>query len=150
MAALKAVSGTKVLVQIEDPLTPGTYAHPCLINAARGISFTSNTSDQLIPDCLTPDAPAWITRTKDGLSASVTGAGLLHTPDTEVFFDWFKGDTAKNVRVKIDALAADGGGYFAFSAKLTEFNITGDRGAKAEADVTILSDGAVTWTDATP
>lgn len=146
MAAVKAMNGTKLLVQIGDGGTVEDFTHDCLINTDRGIAFSSETNRQVIPDCDNPDDPAWSMLNKDGLSATVTGAGMLHTSSVETWFDWFNSDDAKNIRVNVNVAGADGGGYWAFAAKLTAFEITGSRNEKAECTVTIESDGVVAWT----
>lgn len=147
MAAAKTLNGTKLLVQLGDGEVSESFWQWCLINAERGIEFTNTSSDQIIPDCTSPDDPAWVTRTVDGLSASVTGAGILDTDSLSLMWDWFESGLPKNIRVRIDALLADGGGYWGFACVLTSFSVTGARNEKATFDCTIMSDGPVTWTD---
>ena len=53
------------------------FAHPCLINAKRGIKFTTSTNKVIVPDCDNPDDPAWQTVIKDAISASIDGAGKI-------------------------------------------------------------------------
>ena len=148
MALAKGVKGTKVLIQIGDGADPEVFAHPCLISTTRGIQFTSTTSDINLPDCDSPDAPAWLGRVVDGLSAQITGEGALHVPNVDTFWSWFTSGESKNIRANIDAPAADGGGYWEMKAVLTGFNVNGDRNNYAQASVTIASDGLVTWVPA--
>lgn len=148
MALVQAMNGTKLLVQIGDGGSPETFAADCLINAERGIQFASDTNRQIIPDCDAPDTPAWSTLTKDGLNATVTGGGLLHTTSIPTWEAWFAGDEAKNCRVLVDVAGAVGGGYWAGAFKLTGWELTGNRNEKATVSVTLESDGVVAWTDA--
>jgi hypothetical protein len=60
------------------------------------------------------------------------------------FFDWLTSDASKNCQVVVDVPSADGGVIFEGAFHLTEFAITGDRGAKMECNVTLASDGEVT------
>lgn len=148
MAPVRAMNGRSLLVQIGNAASPEVFAHDCLINTDRGIQFSAETNRQTIIDCDTPDALAWQSLTKDALTATITGAGMLHTASTEEWFTWFNGDTGKNVRVLLGGVSgANGGGYWAGSFKLTSYEITGGPGAKAEVSVTLESDGAITWTD---
>ena len=149
MAPVASMRGTKLLVQIGDGASPETFAHDCLINGARGISFQSDTNEDIVPDCDNPDDPAWKEVTKDGLSATITGAGILHTSSVEEWWDWFNSDDAKNVRVNVNVGSAAGGGYWAGAVKLTAMEVTGERNAMATVSVTLMSTGALTWTDAT-
>jgi predicted secreted protein len=148
MAAVKAINGTSLLVQIGDGGGPEVFTHDCLINTSRGIQFASETNRQTIPDCDALDATAWQSLSKDALTATINGAGMLHTASVETWFNWFNSNTSKNVRVLLSGVTgANGGGYWAGAFKLTGFEITGERNAKAEITVTLENDGAVTWTD---
>jgi predicted secreted protein len=149
MAAVKTLNGEKLLVQIGDGASPSeTFTHDCLINTERGIAFSADTQEFVVPDCLAPEDPAWKEVTKDGLSASINGAGMLHTSSVETWFNWFKSSDTKNVRVKVDVAGADGGGYWQGAFHLTSFEITGNRKEKSTVSVTLMSNGPVTWTDA--
>lgn len=148
MAVVKTMNGTSLLIQISDGASPETFTHDCLINAERGIQFSSDVNEFLVPDCDTPDEPAWKETTKDGLSASITGGGMLHTTSVETWFNWFKDDATKNIRVNVNVSAANGGGYWAGAFHLTAFEIGGNRNEKATVSVTLISNGPITWTDA--
>jgi hypothetical protein len=149
MAAVTDMRGIKLLIKVEDVNSPSAYTAYCTINAARGISFSSAVNEFNIPDCADPDLLAWVAREKVNVSCSITGAGMLNTPDTEAFFDWAKDSDTRNVRVYLDGVStADGGGYWAGAFHCTEFAVTGDRGTRAEASITLVSDGEVTWNDA--
>lgn len=144
MAAVKHARGVKLVVKIGDGAEPEVFTALCTINAARGISFTSATRDFVEPDCADPDLIGWIIREKESLSVSVTGGGMLNTPDVEDVFDWWKDELSKNVQVVVDVPSADGGVIFEGAFHLTDFEITGDRGAKQEATMTLQSDGEIT------
>lgn len=149
MAPVTTMSGTKVVVQIGDGATPTeAFAADCMINTERGIQFNVDTNEFLVPDCDNPDDPAWKETVKDGLSCTINGSGLMHTPNTETWFDWLKSPDTKNCRVVVNVLAAAGGGYWQGAFHLTSFEITGNRSSKAEVSVTLVSNGVVTWTDA--
>jgi predicted secreted protein len=146
MAAVQHARGVKLLLKVESQDSPNQYAAFCTINAARGITFTSATNEFNIPDCTDPDLIGWLAREKVSLSVAVTGAGILNTPDVQDFFDWWSSSESRNCQIVVDVVSADGGVIFAGLFHLTEFAITGDRGAKMEATLTLASDGAVTST----
>lgn len=149
MAAVKAMRGTKLLLKIGNGAGPEVFTAMCSINAARGIQFSASTNEQNVPDCADPDLMAWASREKVALSASINGAGMVNTPDLTDLFDWFSSADTKNCQLHLaDVVLADGGGYWAGALHLTDFQVTGDRGAKAEVSITLQSDGAITWTDA--
>lgn len=148
MADVKVMNGEKLLVQIGDGAGPEVFAHDCLINTDRGIQFSSDITQEITPTCDTPEDPAWKVTEKDGLSATVTGAGKLHTSSVETWFTWFKANATKNVRIKVDVTAGNGGGYWAGAFHLTAMEIAGTRKGKATVSVTLVSSGPLTWTDA--
>lgn len=149
MAGPKSVRGSQILVQIGDGADPEVFATDCLINAERGIAFSTDTSEQVIPDCDNPDDPAWKEVTKDGLSATITGAGILNTPSIADMFAWLASDDARNCRVLLNGVTlANGGGYWAGAFKLTAFEITGAPKERATSTITLVSHGTVTWVPA--
>lgn len=146
MAAVKHARGVKLLLKVGDGGGPEVFSTFCSINAARGITFTSATRDFAVPDCTDPDQIAWLAREKESLSVSVTGSGMVNTPDVEAFFDWWKSEDSKNCQVVVDVASVDGGVIFEGAFHLTEFSITGDRGSKMETSISLASDGEVTST----
>lgn len=144
MAAVKHARGVKLLLKVGDGADPEVFAQFCSINAERGITFTSTTNDVDIPDCDDPDMLAWIAREKQNLSVTINGAGTLNTPDVQDFFDWFKSPEPKNCQLVVDVPSVDGGIIWTGAFHLTEFSITGNRGEKMQAAVTLNSDGPVT------
>jgi hypothetical protein len=148
MTAVKTLAGESLLIQIGDGATPTeTFTHDCLINTDRGISFSSDVTDVIVPDCDDPEAPAFKQRFIDGLSGDVSGAGILHTASVETWFNWFVSGDSKNVRVNQNVAGALGGGYFAAAYKLASFSISGARKNLSTCEVSLVSTGAVTWVD---
>ena len=141
MVAVPTIKGTQLRIMIESQDTPGTFVHPCLINTQRGIQWTTTGNDEEIPDCDDPDAMAWVQHTKMGISGTISGAGKLDKTAVEDFFDWINSDDARNVKIDVgDAGVWDG------LWKLTDFQITGDRGVVAEATITMKSHGPQVFT----
>jgi hypothetical protein len=147
MAAVKHARGVKLLVKVgQADGPPETFIAFCTINGARSITGEAATNDFNIPDCEDPDAMGWLAREKVSLSYSVSGAGILNTPDVEIFAEWLADPLPRNCEIVVDVPAADGGVIFAGLFHLTTFEITGDRGSKMEASVSLVSDGEVTVT----
>ena len=146
MALVNHASGVKLLLKVGDGMSPETFAQYCTINAARGFTIEAATNDFIIPDCDDLDGLAWLAREKVSLSMTVNGAGILNTDDTEDFYDWLVLETPKNVQIVVDVPSGDGGVIFAGAFHLTSFTLSGDRGAKITAELTLVSDGEVTVT----
>lgn len=140
MVTPTTLTGTQLYIKIGNGASPEVFAHPCLINAERGITFRSNSNDIIVPDCTNPDDPAWRQIVKDALSAGVTGAGILDNvlATIQSYTTWWKGDTAKNIQVWLGTI-----GYWEFPAKLTEWQITGERNNKIMTTLSIESDDIV-------
>jgi hypothetical protein len=149
MSLAKTLKGTQFLIKVSDGATSPAFAHPCLINAARGIQFSAGTNDIRVPDCSDPDLIAWLEREKTDLGATINGAGTLHTVNTEEYFDWWKSPSTKACRIELGGVSAgNGGGYFSAALHLTNFGIDGEVGNKAQCSLTFVSSGEITWTDA--
>lgn len=144
MAEVKHARGVRLLIKLGDGAQPEVFETYCSINAERGITFTAGTNDQDIIDCENPDAVAWVVREKTNLSASITGSGVLNTPDVADFYTWLTSEDPRNVKVIVDVPSTDGGVTFTGRFHLTEFSITGNRGEKMQASISLASDGAVT------
>jgi predicted secreted protein len=150
MSLAKTLRGTKLLIKVSDmdPDTP-VFAHPCLINTSRGIQFTAEMNEVLVPDCSDPDLMAWLEREKKSLSAAINGAGVLNSPDTEEYFEWVTDADPRDVKVELAGVVlADGGGSFGGKFHLASFELAGDRGDKVNCTLSLQSTGAVAWTAA--
>ncbi len=149
MTAAKTLRGKNLFIKVSDGAGTPVFAHPCLINAQRGIVFSSSTNSIRVPDCTDPELISWISREKTEIGATINGAGVLHTPDTEFYFNWVKSPDPIAVRVELNGVTgANGGGYFAGDFHCTNFEVTGDVGQLTTCSIGLENDGAVTWTDA--
>jgi predicted secreted protein len=147
MARPTTYSAKKLLILLGDGGTPEVFAAPCGLTT-RGIEFSKETNDVTVPDCDDPDLPAWSERSVRTLSASVSGSGILAA---EAFATWraaFLDTDPTNARIKIDDILANGGGYFSGRFHLSGFSITGEIGDKIQVEITMESDGEVTWVNA--
>ena len=150
MAQANAISGKKVLVQIETTPGSGTFAHDCLINLDREIDFTADSADVIIPDCDPNANPVWRQKIINSLSAGISGAGTTHTTSVSTWFTWISTGVSKNIRYRIDTTGALGGGWFSGAFKLTQFKPASSDGTAnpGSASITLENDGPVTWTAA--
>jgi hypothetical protein len=139
-----AINSSKLLIAISNGASPEVFSHPCMINTNRGIAFTSNPTEVLIPYCPPDeDLAGWIEREGDGLSATVTGAGVFDAVllDIELFHDWFTLQLSKHIHVIIDTR-----GYWDGNFLCTAFSENGPgRRQKVEFDGTFMSDGPLSW-----
>ncbi|MBN8987419.1 MAG: phage tail protein [Rhizobiales bacterium] len=143
MAQPTVIPGTKLLILVGDSASPEVFSQPCGLTT-RSFKLSASTNSTLIPDCDDGGAPAWEAKDVNGLSAQISGAGVLAVEAYAFWRNWFMNAVAKNAQVKLDA---PGLGYYAGSFILTNFEHTGTRGQKVAINVTMDNDQAVTWVD---
>ncbi|MEL7111161.1 MAG: phage tail tube protein [Pseudomonadota bacterium] len=142
MSEPSSFNGSKIAIKIGDGADPEVFTHPCLINATRGLQFSSSTIDSVIPDCDDLDAPAWVAREKDSLAVTITGEGIMDAQSTGDYFDWLLQDDPKNVQGIVD-LGGPDEQTFEGTFHLTDFQVSGERKEKAQVSITLISTGAI-------
>lgn len=149
MAQPVTYNASKLYIKLGDGATPTeVFAEPCGLNT-KGINFTKEVNDITVPDCDDPDAPAWTQRGVRTLSGEVTGSGILAAAARPVWWDAFEDTASRNVQIGINAPPVDEGGYWAGKMHLTALAVTAELGNKIQVAVTLVSDGQLTWVDAT-
>lgn len=143
MARVKNARGVKLVLKVGDGASPEQFTAICTINGQRAIKFSSTTNEFPDIDCSDPDAVAWVLTEKTNLKATISGAGTLNTPDVQTMYDWLTDPDSKNCQIVVDVPEADGGVIFEGAFHLTDFDITGDRGAKMTSTLNLTSDGEV-------
>jgi predicted secreted protein len=140
--SIDSMRGTQLLIKVGDGASPSeTFTHPCLINAKRGVSFEVSTNKIVVPDCDNPDDPAWQQVIKDVLGCTIDGAGKLDRAGVSTFYAWLQDKDPRNVQMWLGTF-----GYWAGGFHCTKFAVSGDRGALAECDLAMESEGTVTFT----
>lgn len=149
MAKPTTYSGTVVAIFLEDTDTPGTYVRPCGLTS-HTVTFTKNMQEVNVPDCDDPDAPSWIERGVESLDFSATGSGVLAAAALPDWWAAFNDTDSINARVYIGKPTDTVNGYY-WSGKvhLNQFQVTGEKGPKAQVQVGIVSDGEMVFTKIT-
>lgn len=148
MAKPTTYAASKLYVSLGNGATPTeVFTAPCGLTT-RGITFSKETNDTTVPDCDDPDAPSWTERGVRALSAEFSGSGVLAA---EAFPAWraaYELTLSRNARVGLNVPLVQAGGYWMGKFHLTAFGVTGDLGDKVNVNVTMISDGVVTWVPA--
>ncbi|MGU3495932.1 phage tail tube protein [Xanthobacteraceae bacterium A53D] len=143
MAQPSTFSGSTMLILVGNGATPTeVFSAPCGLNT-KGLNRSAETSDNVVPDCDDPAAPAWTEREVSSLSWEISGAGMLASESVTVWDEWYTSGEAKNVRVEIHS-GPNAGRTYSGKALLTQYNISGERGNKVAVDVTISGTGVLT------
>lgn len=140
---MATVRGAKLLILVGDGGDPEAFAHPCSINAERGLAFAAETRNNNEPNCEDPEAIPWATTEKSGKSGTITGSGTLNAADQDLFFDWFDSPDSKNVIVVTNITGANGGRKYEGAWHCTQFEITGNVGETCQCRITLASDGTI-------
>lgn len=149
MAKPTTYVGSNVYIQLETA-TAGTFTRPCgLTNHT--VSFTKNMQEIDVPDCDDLEAPAWIERGVQSLDFSADGSGVLAAESIERWWDAFNSTESVNARVYVGAVTDTTNGYFwAGKVHVSGFDVTGERGGKAQASIKLVSDGEMVFTPVGP
>lgn len=145
MAQPTVLPGTKLLILVGDGASPEVFAEPCGLTT-KSFDLAASTNTTLLPDCDDPEAPAWEAKDVNALSATVSGTGVMAVEAFEKWNDWFLGAASRTLHIKLDSSSL---GHYVGAFILSAFKLGGARGQKVTVDVTLVSDGEVTWVNAT-
>lgn len=143
MAAVNYTRGVKLVLKVSQGSSPETFAALCSINAERGISFDGSFRDEIIPDCTDPDLMAWVAREAESLSMGVTGGGMSDKADVHPLWTWWTSGDSKNCQLVLDDATPANVITWEGLFKLTQFELSGNRGEKVTSSITLASDGEI-------
>lgn len=146
MAAVPYVEFQNFTIAVGDGGAPETFTARCTMNLERGFTLNPSYTDQEIPDCADDSLPSSIFRALSSISAEISGSGVMDEQDAAFFADWLLGNNTKNVRVIVGSTSAVGS-QFDFAAKVGSFNVTASKNNVVNADLSLVSTGAVTRTN---
>jgi predicted secreted protein len=151
MTAATTIPGTRMLIYVgtggDSPGSPDVFSEPCGLTT-KAFNLTAATNSTVIPDCTDPTLVAWEAKDVVSLAMEVTGAGVLATESFYIWNQWFMGGTERNCRMILTSptTAPNTLGRYEGSFILSAFTQTGERGQKVTVDVTLVNNGAVTFT----
>lgn len=128
----------KFSVSLEDPDNPGTYIAPCGFTS-KALTLSKNLQEVNVPDCDDPDAPSWVARDVQSLSASITGEGVMAAEAAPMWMEFFESVESRNARVEIEF--ASGTLSYTGLMHLETLNPTADLGQRVNMSVSMQSDG---------
>ena len=140
MARPTTYVGSSVALFLEGS-TAGQYIRPCgLTNHT--FSFTKNATEINVPDCDDPELPSWVERGVESLDFSGSGTGILAAEALDDWWEAFNSTESINARIYIGKPTDTANGrYWQGKIHVTGFEVTGERGGKANVNVSIASDG---------
>ncbi len=146
MAKAVTYSGTVVAIFLEDPENEGDFLRPCGLTS-HTVTFTKNMQEVQVPDCDDYDAASWIERGVESLDFGANGSGVLAAEALPSWWDAFNSTESINARVYVGKPDNTTNGYFwAGKVHVSQFEVTGERGNKAQTTVSVVSDGEMVFT----
>lgn len=135
-------SGLRVLLGDGNPVDEA-FAAPCGLRE-RSLTLSKEFGESVVPDCTDEDAAAWTERDVNSKTASIAGTGVIDTSALTTWQGRFDSDTSGNVRIEVWRGTKVGHWQGAFHLESLEFGAT--KGERSTIDLSMQSDGAVTWT----
>lgn len=139
-----------LLLQFGDGAAAEEFQHSCTINTSQDFTLEATTTDGTEPNCGNPNAPNWVLRAVDTLSANINGAGTADPVSYGVLRTKMLTGEDFKVRVLLDGLSAvQGGGYFEGSYVMTSLGLAKEGKGYLTSSVALASTGEVKWVPAT-
>lgn len=135
-------SGYRVL--LGDGGSPENFTAPCGFTE-RSISINRELAETNTPDCADEDAPSWLERDVTSQSATISGQGVLEATALPTWIALLATTESTNARVELWREGAKVGTW-AGAFQLESFETSGTKGERVTVNVTMQSDGVVTYT----
>lgn len=137
--------GSSVALFLEDPTSPGTYLRPCGLTNHTA-TFTKGMQEVNVPPCDDPELPAWIERGVESLDFNASGSGILAAEAVDAWWEAFNTTESINARIYIGKPTDTiNGRFWEGKVHVSQFEVGGERGSKANVTVSIVSDGELTF-----
>lgn len=141
-AATFRFSGYRVL--LGDGASPEVFTAPCGFTE-RSFSINRELAETNTPDCADEDAPSWLERDVTSQSATISGQGVLEATALPQWIEKLGTTESFNARVELWREGTKVGTW-AGAFQLETFETSGTKGERVTVNVTMQSDGAITYT----
>lgn len=137
------------VVSLSDGAEPAVFAAPCGFTS-KSLVLSKNLVEVSLPDCEDPDAPIWLGRDVQSLSAAVTGEGVLAASAVPTWLEAF--DSNDSVEVEVEITFSTGVLKYLGLMHLESLTIGAEQGGRCTINVSMQSDGEMvgTWTPVAP
>ncbi len=144
MAAPQTAKFGAFVVSLSNGASPAVFTAPCGFTS-KSLNLSKNLTEVSIPDCSDPDAPIWLGRDVQSLTASVSGEGVLAAEAVPTWLDAY--DSTSSVEVQVVITYASGTLTYQGFMHLESMEMTAEQGARVQMTISMQSDGelAGTW-----
>lgn len=143
MAPPTTVKFGKFRVLLGDGNSPELFTAPCGFTS-KSLVLSKNLTEVNLPDCNDPDAPAWVGRDVESLTASITGEGVMASESADEWMDAFESTESVSVRVEIEFPTLT----YAYEGKMHIASMTlgAEQGGRVTNNIEMQSDGELVRT----
>jgi hypothetical protein len=136
----------KFRVLLGNGASPEVFAAPCGFTS-KSLALTKNLTDVNLPDCDDPDAPAWVGRDVESLTASITGEGVMAAESAADWMDAFESTSSISVKVEIEFPLVT----WTYTGKMhiSSMTLAAEQGGRVSNNVEMQSDGELVRSMAT-
>lgn len=143
MAAPTTAKFGKFRVLLGDSASPIVYSAPCGFTS-KSLTLTKNLQDINLPDCDDPDAPAWVGRDVQSLSAAINGEGVLAAESAPDWFAAYEDTDSVPVRIEIEFTAITY--VYTGFMHVSEMVLGAEQGGRVTSNISMQSDGELVRT----
>lgn len=143
MAAPTTAKFGKFRVLLGDSASPIVYSAPCGFTS-KSLTLTKNLQDINLPDCDDPDAPAWVGRDVQSLSAAISGEGVLAAESAPDWFAAYEDTDSVPVRIEIEFTAITY--VYTGFMHVSEMVLGAEQGGRVTSNISMQSDGELVRT----
>lgn len=143
MAAPTTAKFGKFRVLLGDGASPQAYVAPCGFTS-KSLVLSKNLQEINLPDCDDPDAPAWVGRDVQSLSAAINGEGVLAAESAPTWMDAFESTDSISVKIEIEFEALTY--VYTGLMHIAEMTLGAEQGGRVTNNVSMQSDGELVRT----
>lgn len=135
----------KFRVMLGDGSDPEVFTAPCGFTS-KSLVLSKNLTDITLPDCDDPDAPSWVGRDVESLTASVTGEGVMAAESIAAWMAAFESSVSVSVKVEIEL--PDTTYTYTGKMHISTMTLGAEQGGRVTNNVEMQSDGELVRTTA--
>lgn len=133
----------KFFVRLSDGGSPAQFIAPCGFTS-KGLTRSKNFGEVNVPDCDDPDAPAWVERDVQSMTASISGDGVLAKSAVSVWEDALA--SSDSIESEVEVEWPDGSSdVWTGKFHVESFEITATLGERVSVSVSLQSDGPIAY-----
>lgn len=130
-------------VRLSNGAVPAVFTAPCGFSS-KSFNRSKNFGEVNVPDCDDPDAPAWIERDVQSMTASISGDGVLASEAIPV---WEGAMASTNsIAAEVEIVWPNGSSdIYTGNFHVESFEVTATLGERVNVSVSMQSDGPITY-----